>query len=102
MTKRLTVRIVYEGAAKHKQSFPSSAFNPRLHRRRSPDDQEVEGEVEESGEDGGHIVVFGENPGWDKGWVKAYKINVTGQVRRRECLRAKPHLPTSLKIFFLK
>merc|ERR1711902_476234 len=54
------------------------AYNPRLHRKRSAnDDKEEEGEGEE---DEGLIDMFGDNPGWDKGWVKAYKINVMGQV----------------------
>ena len=31
------------------------------------------------------IDPFGENPGWDPMWVKAYKINFLGKVRMKIC-----------------
>ena len=38
---------------------------------------------EESLEVNDKIDPFGENPGWDPSWVKAFKINFLGKVRKR-------------------
>ena len=52
-----------------------SAFNPRLRVRRSDNNHDSENKDESS-----QIDIFGDNPDWDPGWVRAYRINVMGQV----------------------
>ena len=46
--------------------------------RKSNDDDE---ENQEVGSD--KIDPFGENPGWDPAWVKAFKINFLGKVKKQ-------------------
>merc|ERR550517_2118735 len=54
-----------------RDSVTGRAINPRLEPKQDGDE-----------EDDPHakLSFFGDNPGWDKGWVKAYRINVLGQV----------------------
>merc|ERR1712073_294506 len=44
------------------------AFNPKL--RKTAQDEE----------DDEKIDLFGDNPNWEPGWVKAYRINALGQI----------------------
>ena len=60
---------------KNNHKISNSAFNPRIRIRRADDTQNSE-----ESDDSSQIDVFGDNPNWDPGWVKAYRINVTGQV----------------------
>lgn len=53
-------------STKLQDSVTGRAINPRLN--------------PEKDDDGGESAGFGDNPGWDKGWVKAYRINMMGQV----------------------
>ena len=62
-------------------SYISSAFNPRLKRKENrppilPDEQDEDGPEK----DHDKIDLFGDNPDWEPGWVKAYRVNFTGQV----------------------
>ena len=47
----------------------SSAFNPKLRKANTDEDK-----------DDDKIDLFGDNPNWEPGWVKAYRINALGQV----------------------
>ena len=47
-----------------------SAFNPRLKKPNHDIDDDKEDKID----------LFGENPQWEEGWVKAYRINALGQV----------------------
>ena len=46
-----------------------SAFNPKLRKANTNEDK-----------DDDKIDLFGDNPNWEPGWVKAYRINALGQV----------------------
>ena len=46
-----------------------SAFNPKLRKANTDEDK-----------DDDKIDLFGDNPNWEPGWVKAYRINALGQV----------------------
>ena len=52
------------------------AINPKINNSR----KSTEKKDEEDFNDPNKIDFFGENPDWHPGWVKAYKINVMGQV----------------------
>ena len=47
-----------------------SAFNPRLKKPNHDIDDDKEDKID----------LFGDNPQWEEGWVKAYRINALGQV----------------------
>ena len=49
-----------------------SAFNPKLRKANTDEDK-----------DDDKIDLFGDNPNWEPGWVKAYRINALGQVNIR-------------------
>lgn len=53
-----------------RDSVTGRAINPRLNPEKDDDD----------GGESAELSFFGDNPGWDKGWVKAYRINMMGQV----------------------
>ena len=54
------------------------AINPRIRRKKKADDAaDNEADNDEASD---KIDLFGENPDWEPGWVKAYKINAAGQV----------------------
>ena len=51
----------------HEQIY-SSAFNPKLRKANADEDKDED-----------KIDLFGDNPNWEPGWVKAYRINALGQ-----------------------
>jgi len=54
------------------------AINPRIRRKKKADDAaDNEADNDEASD---KIDLFGENPDWEPGWVKAYKINAAGQI----------------------
>ena len=57
-------------------STQPKAINPRIKVVKSDDDNDEEDDVIPSDK----IDPFGENPGWDPSWVKAFKINFLGKV----------------------
>ena len=62
-------------------STAPKAINPRIKVRRAKGEEEVldeDGNPVDDPKD--KIDPFGENPGWDPSWVKAYKINYIGKV----------------------
>ena len=59
-------------------STQPKALNPRIRVRKSNNDEE---ENQEVGSD--KIDPFGDNPGWDPAWVKAFKINFLGKVKKQ-------------------
>jgi len=58
------------------QRTQPQAINPRIRVRKNKDDNEEDNQDIVSND----IDPFGENPGWDPDWVKAYKINFMGKV----------------------
>ena len=60
-------------------STQPKALNPRIKvPKRDNDDDEDDDQVPSA-----KIDPFGDNPGWDPAWVKAYKINFLGKVRSK-------------------
>lgn len=54
------------------------AINPRLKKKKKADDNPEDEAENKEGNDA--IDLFGDNPDWDPGWVKAYRINAAGQI----------------------
>ena len=61
-----------------KFSTQPKAINPRIKVVKSEDDEDEDEDIVPSDK----IDPFGENPGWDPSWVKAFKINFLGKVNK--------------------
>ena len=58
----------------------SSAFNPKLKRKERRPVTGPDGADAEPEKNNDKIDLFGDNPEWEPGWVKAYRVNAAGQV----------------------
>ena len=56
------------------------AYNPKLKRKQRRPRTPVPGEEVEEEKNNDKIDLFGDNPDWEPGWVRAYRVNVAGQV----------------------
>ena len=60
--------------------FVHSAYNPKLKRKERRPKSGPPGEQVEEEKNNDKIDLFGDNPDWEPGWVRAYRVNVGGQV----------------------
>jgi len=56
------------------------AINPRLKRKKRKEEGDANETDDQTEADHDKIDLFGDNPGWELGWVNAYRVNAAGQI----------------------